>query len=291
MELLQAKKNFNEEIGIGIPLFNGSEYIEETIKSIQLQTHKNFKIFISDNCSTDNSWEILSKLSMDDNRIHLFRQSSPINVYKNYEFVRDYFSNSFFMWHASDDAIEPKFIEKLLVILKRHPEIACVASDVKRIDAQGNYIDTISLNENRYSESKINLNQIQKHFFKNPTTNTHFSIYGLFRMKFLKKVSMNLNGKIRFNSGSEIPQLAQVALEGRIYSINDALKLYRVHDDSLFNQERNNATLQERLLNYLNISNCLLGIIFRSSEKFSLKINLCLTVIYSFGRSFLKKLF
>ena len=75
----------------------------------------------------------------------------------------------------------------------------------------------------------------------------------MFVVGFLKKVSMNLNGKIRFNSGSEIPQLAQVALEGRIYSINDALKIYRVHDDSLFNQERNQASLLERLFNHLNI--------------------------------------
>ena len=190
------------------------------------------------------------------------------------------------MWHASDDAIEPKFIEKLFAILKQHPEIACVASDVKRIDSQGRYIDTVSLEENRYNDAKTNLNKIQKHFFKNPTTNTHFSIYGLFRMKFLKKVSMNLNGKIRFNSGSEIPQLAQVALEGRIYSINDALKIYRVHDDSLFNQERNQASLLERLFNHLNISSCLLAIIFNSGEKFSSKMSLFLTVVNSLGRSF-----
>ena len=288
---MQQKKNYNEEIGIGIPLFNASKYIEETIKSIQLQTHQNFKIFISDNCSTDNSWEILCKLSSEDKRIHLYRQNSQIDVHKNFEFVRDYFSNSFFMWHASDDAIEPQFIEKSLAILKRHPEIACIASDVKRIDSRGNYIDTISLNENRYSDSIKNLKKIQNHFFKNPTTNTHFSIYGLFRMQFLKKVSMSLNGKMRYKSGAEIPQLAQVALEGRIFSINEALKIYRVHNDSVFSTERSNATFTTRLLNYLNISSCLLNIIFESKEKFYSKLNLIMTVVFSFGRTVFKQFF
>jgi len=49
-------------IGIAIPNYNNSKYLEECIGSISTQTYKNIKILVVDDCSTDNSVEILQKL-------------------------------------------------------------------------------------------------------------------------------------------------------------------------------------------------------------------------------------
>ena len=48
-------------VSIIIPVYNSSKYIEETIKSINSQTYKNYEAIFIDDCSTDNSVEIIEK--------------------------------------------------------------------------------------------------------------------------------------------------------------------------------------------------------------------------------------
>ena len=49
------------EFSVVIPSYNQGEYLEETIQSIISQDYKNFKIYIFDGGSTDNSVEIIKK--------------------------------------------------------------------------------------------------------------------------------------------------------------------------------------------------------------------------------------
>jgi glycosyltransferase involved in cell wall biosynthesis len=53
----------NEEISspavsIGLPVFNGEKSVRKTIESVLSQTFKNFELIISDNASTDSTYEI-----------------------------------------------------------------------------------------------------------------------------------------------------------------------------------------------------------------------------------------
>jgi teichuronic acid biosynthesis glycosyltransferase TuaG len=49
-------------ISIIIPTYNSSKFIEETVNSVFKQTYKNWELIIIDDCSTDNTFEILEKL-------------------------------------------------------------------------------------------------------------------------------------------------------------------------------------------------------------------------------------
>ena len=51
------------KIGIAIPNYNNSKYLEDCIESIIGQTYKDIEILVVDDCSTDNSVEILESLS------------------------------------------------------------------------------------------------------------------------------------------------------------------------------------------------------------------------------------
>jgi len=51
------------EIGIAIPNYNNAQFLEECIESIKSQTYKVTQILVVDDCSTDNSIEILENLS------------------------------------------------------------------------------------------------------------------------------------------------------------------------------------------------------------------------------------
>ena len=50
-----------KKVIIGIPVYNGAEYIRDTLESLQRQTFQNFLVLISDNLTTDNTRSICSE--------------------------------------------------------------------------------------------------------------------------------------------------------------------------------------------------------------------------------------
>lgn len=58
-------------VSIVTPSYNCAAFIGETIDSILAQTYQNWELIITDDCSTDNSREIIEKYSSQDSRIKL----------------------------------------------------------------------------------------------------------------------------------------------------------------------------------------------------------------------------
>lgn len=67
------KKTNQPLITVLIPLYNAQEYIEETIESVIKQTYQNWEIIIIDDCSTDNSRDIIKKYEIQNSRIKLIK--------------------------------------------------------------------------------------------------------------------------------------------------------------------------------------------------------------------------
>lgn len=65
--------NSKSEVSVIVPVYNGAEFLEETIKSIQNQTHRNWELLIVDDYSTDETATIAKKLAKDDPRINYSR--------------------------------------------------------------------------------------------------------------------------------------------------------------------------------------------------------------------------
>lgn len=61
----------NPLVSVITPLYNGAKYIEETIQSVINQNYKNWEMIIVDDCSTDNSRDIVKEFTNKDNRIKL----------------------------------------------------------------------------------------------------------------------------------------------------------------------------------------------------------------------------
>ena len=60
-------------VTIGIPTYNrGDGYLREALESALAQTYENLEIVVSDNCSTDNTGEVVE--AYDDPRVSYFRQ-------------------------------------------------------------------------------------------------------------------------------------------------------------------------------------------------------------------------
>ena len=60
----------NPLVSVIIPCYNAEKYVESSIRSIMSQTYRNLEIIITDDCSTDGTFEILQKLAKEDSRIN-----------------------------------------------------------------------------------------------------------------------------------------------------------------------------------------------------------------------------
>ena len=64
------------KIGVIIPCFNAETTIESCIDSVLRQTYRNFELIVVDDASTDNTYQIVDRLTKIDSRIKLFRNST-----------------------------------------------------------------------------------------------------------------------------------------------------------------------------------------------------------------------
>jgi glycosyltransferase involved in cell wall biosynthesis len=271
---------YNPIVSIGMPVFNGASFIRQAIDSLLSQTFQSFELIISDNASVDETETICRDYMLKDSRIKYYRQKTNIGPTKNFEFVLNMASCKYFMWAAADDLNDLTFIEKLLKTLIENKDFVLVMSDISNINENGVIISSIKIDNIRIEHVSTNWETYRKKFFDVPTSNVFFCIYGLYVTSVIKKVELNFKNLVKNASGSEIPILAQVAMFGKIGSIQEPLKLYRRHSMSVYNLEQKNVSdLTFNFKNNLNKVKVLILIVLKSSIRFFDKINLWLSLI------------
>ena len=101
----------NQKVTIGIPTWNRSSYVVEAIRSALAQSYQNLEIIVSDNASTDDTWEKLQQFQ--DNRIALLRQQSNIGGIANLNACLRHATGEFFLLLSDDDLLAHRAIEEL----------------------------------------------------------------------------------------------------------------------------------------------------------------------------------
>lgn len=229
----------NPIISIGLAVFNGEKYLEQAIRSILDQSFKDFELIISDNASSDSTYEICKAYLTKDPRIQYYRQSQNFGPIKNFEFVLEKAKGKYFMWFAADDLAKHDFVEKLYLTILANPSFVLVMSDVENISETNQTLNVTELKSIRIQDVKEDWKIFRNLFFEVPTSNIFFCIYGLYVTEVIKKIQLNYKGKVKYATASEIPILAQVSSYGMIGSIEGPLKIYRRHNDSVYNHEQN----------------------------------------------------
>lgn len=105
-KLYQSSKRVyqnNIKISIITPVFNSSRFIEETAESVLNQTYNNWEWILVDDCSKDNSWEILKLLSKKESRIKIFRNSTNLMSGKTRNIAIEKSSGDYIAFLDSDD--------------------------------------------------------------------------------------------------------------------------------------------------------------------------------------------
>jgi teichuronic acid biosynthesis glycosyltransferase TuaG len=121
----------SELVSIITPTYNSAKYIAETIQSVQNQTHQNWKTIIIDDCSQDNTIEIIQELMEEDSRIHLFQLSKNSGAAKARNFGIEKVTGKYMTFLDADDIWFPDFMQNSIETIK-NTGINFVFSSYKR---------------------------------------------------------------------------------------------------------------------------------------------------------------
>jgi len=134
-------------VSVCMPVYNGSAYIAESIRSILSQTYNNFHLIVCDNCSTDNTEEIVR--SFDDSRIFYSRNEKNLGLVGNANRCLELADGDYVHILHHDDIMMPVNLERKVRVLDEHPSVGFVHSNVRLIDQHGNDQDLTMFNADR----------------------------------------------------------------------------------------------------------------------------------------------
>ncbi|MDG4953473.1 glycosyltransferase family 2 protein [Actinobacillus equuli] len=104
-------------ISIIMPVYNAEEYIEEAIKSVLDQTYSNWELILVDDCSTDNSCNVIQKYLLDA-RIKFFRNKINSGPALTRNLALDNANGEYITFLDSDDFWEKTKLEKQVFFME-----------------------------------------------------------------------------------------------------------------------------------------------------------------------------
>ena len=131
---------FHPLISVLIPVYNVEAFVEEAILSICNQTYKNIEIIVIDDCSTDNTYNIVSELIATDPRIRLYKNDKNSKIVKTLNFAFKQAKGEFIARMDGDDISAPERLEKQLQYLLINPQYYLVGCHVSIIDTNNRVI-------------------------------------------------------------------------------------------------------------------------------------------------------
>jgi spore coat polysaccharide biosynthesis protein SpsF (cytidylyltransferase family) len=128
--------------------YNQSRYIVECLNSVLNQGYKDFELIVLDDCSTDNSANVLTEwysgLSSNiQNKVKVLRNIENIGLPASCNKVLGIAKGDYIIRVDSDDVLNSNAIETMLNDIQLNSKLGGIISGYDKIDANGNYIETI----------------------------------------------------------------------------------------------------------------------------------------------------
>jgi glycosyltransferase involved in cell wall biosynthesis len=124
------------KISVCIPTFNHAHFLKVAIESVLAQTITDFELIVVDNCSTDNTRELVAGIASTDSRVTYFCNESNVGPRENLNRCLNRASGEYVKILCADDLLEPTCLEASLRALEGGRDIVLAASARLLVDEQ-----------------------------------------------------------------------------------------------------------------------------------------------------------
>ena len=118
----------NPTVSVLVTVYNRQQYLEESIASILASSYKDFEVIIVDDCSSDSSREIATRLADSDPRIRVVRNEKNLGDYPNRMRAAELARGKYLKYVDSDDIIYPHGLGVMVEAMDANPDAALALS-------------------------------------------------------------------------------------------------------------------------------------------------------------------
>jgi len=213
----------NPLVSIVVPVYNGEQYLNDTLQSILAQTISDFEVIVVNDGSTDKTEQLVLNLTTHDDRVlYYLKSNSGVSDSRNFGLKKA--TGEFVVFFDADDIMMNDFLSSRIEFLKANTAIGLCGSKINIIDGNGEISDS--------SLSAPGQNMLEEILFYKPGIATVPSNF-MFRHKLL--IDNNINFDERLSSTADRMFLCKLALITKACCIPDKNFCYRVHIDSMYN--------------------------------------------------------
>jgi glycosyltransferase involved in cell wall biosynthesis len=207
-------------VSVGLPVFNGENFISQTIASILAQTFTDFELIISDNASTDRTEAICRNYVAQDPRIRYYRNDRNLGAAANFNRVFALASSEYFKWAAHDDALAPEYLSECVKGLDDNPSAVLCQTLIQRIGPAG---EALSIYDSHLTGT-ASARPSERFAALVLTIHLCTEVFGVIRRE-----ALNRTWLISAYGQADMTLLAELALVGPFVQIRQPLFLHRDH--------------------------------------------------------------
>lgn len=246
-------------VSICIPVFNGENTIRDTLLSAINQTYENIEIVVVDNCSEDNTVNIV-QANMS-GHIRLYQNSENLGMVGNWNKCLEYAKGEYITILCADDLLNRDCIEKKVNIMRENKDVVMVFSASEIINENGtSLMKRRVFNNNKIMEGKkISLRSYrEKNLFGEPSN-------VLFRKSALNETG-GFDASMYYSADWDM--WLKIANTGKVGYISEVLMKYRV--------SKNNQTSKTKLQTYIKDDSRMMSNIHNNNYMSTKKVDDCI---------------
>lgn len=231
------------KVSILLTSYNHEKYIGKSIESILNQTYKDYELYIVDDCSNDNSWEVIKTYK--DPRIIAIRHEKNMGQCMTKELIKKFKGDYIAIAHC-DDKWEKNKLKEQVTYMEKNKNVAACFTHVKLIDEDDNKIE--NKNEQVYVNFNIkNRNRYEwlNFFFTNGNKFCHPSV--LLRKKVQVEDNLHIYG---LGAIPDLYRWVKLLLKHDVHIIEKELTCFRIRKNAANTSGKNKENI---IRNYYDV--------------------------------------
>jgi len=207
-------------VSVGLPVYNGDRFLDETISSILSQDIESLELIISDNGSTDNTRSIIGQRSNQDHRVRAVFRDDNLGAAWNFNNVLRLARGKYFHWSGYDDVMDSNMLRCCIDALRQEKNAVLAYPGTKIIDENGVFVEEYDNGMHlTQADAAVRLSQYLRNIgLANP-------IFGVFPTEEIRAV-----GGLGDYPSADLVTLARLVMRGQVIEIPEPLFSRRIHD-------------------------------------------------------------
>ncbi len=240
------------KVSVIVPNYRHASYLPERIESILNQHYEDFELILLDDCSSDNSREVLERYRNHPKVSHIvFNETNSGSTFLQWDKGFSLAQGEYIWIAESDDYADPDFLEKCMEQFEAHPSCVLVYTESRIVDSRSMPHPKI-FKQAKHSKNACDIWQGREFVLQNMVRcNT---IYNASMVVFRKSAIPLHRNYTRFRLNGDWLFWIEICLQGDVAHINLKLNAFRQHEEKVsVEQTRNGVALSELIRLYSHL--------------------------------------